>query len=79
MNKSTGTYAAAGENAKPKGSSSKSKLARALASALMMVSEALRMLSPVGAMADEKSQSSEYQADVAASTHGGAVSLTQIT
>jgi trimeric autotransporter adhesin len=47
MNKSTGTYVAAGENAKSKGKSSKNKLATGLASASMAISAAAAMLSPV--------------------------------
>jgi hypothetical protein len=78
MNKSTGTYVAAGENAKSKGKSSKNKLATALASASMAISAAATMLSPVDAMAEEKTQASDYQADAVASTDGGEVSLTEM-
>jgi autotransporter adhesin len=78
MNKSTGTYVAAGENAKSKGKSSKNKLATALASASMAISAAATMLSPVDAMAEEKTQASDYQADAVASTDGGEVSLAEM-
>ncbi|CAH2799504.1 MAG: hypothetical protein CBCREVIR_1996 [Candidatus Burkholderia crenata] len=78
MNKLTGTYVAAGENAKSKGKSSKNRLATALTSASFAISAAATMLSPVDAMADENALTSEYQPDTLVSTDDGAVSLTEM-